>query len=103
MITSTSPHAATETGRDGANPRREFQPPPVLHITRSLSSANQAWNGLDAKAVTSPATAARQAENNTLNETVVGLERERDFHFSKLSGSELVVQQTYLDDPDRDR
>lgn len=73
-----------------------------LHITRSLSSANQAWNGLDAKGVTGPATAARQAENNTLNETVVGLEPERDFNFSKLSGIELVIQQTCLDDPDRD-
>lgn len=53
-----------------------------------------------AKAVAGPATAALQAENNTLKETVVGLERERDFYFSKLRDIELLIQQACEEDPE---
>ena len=44
--------------------------------------------------------AALQAENNTLKETVQGLERERDFYFSKLRDIELLVQQACEEDPE---
>ncbi|KFY20518.1 hypothetical protein V493_07664, partial [Pseudogymnoascus sp. VKM F-4281 (FW-2241)] len=47
-----------------------------------------------------PATAALQAENNTLKETVQGLERERDFYFSKLRDIELLIQQAVEEDPE---
>lgn len=47
-----------------------------------------------------PAAAALQAENNTLKETVVGLERERDFYFSKLRDIELLIQQACEEDPE---
>lgn len=46
------------------------------------------------------ASAALQAENNTLKETVVGLERERDFYFSKLRDIELLVQDAVQADPE---
>lgn len=39
------------------------------------------------------ASAALSAENNALKETVAGLERERDFYFSKLRDIELLIQQ----------
>jgi len=39
-------------------------------------------------------------ENNTLKETVQGLERERDFYFSKLRDIELLVQQACDEDPE---
>lgn len=39
------------------------------------------------------ASAALQSENNALKETVGGLERERDFYFSKLRDIELLIQQ----------
>lgn len=48
-------------------------------------------------------TAALQAENNTLKETVQGLERERDFYFSKLRDIELLIQQAVEDDPEIDK
>lgn len=44
--------------------------------------------------------AALQAENTQLKETVVGLERERDFYFSKLRDIELLVQQAVEEDPE---
>jgi RP/EB family microtubule-associated protein len=46
------------------------------------------------------ASAALQAENATLKETVQGLERERDFYFSKLRDIELLVQQACEEDPE---
>lgn len=46
------------------------------------------------------ASAALQAENNTLKETVTGLERERDFYFAKLRDIELLIQQACEDDPE---
>lgn len=50
-----------------------------------------------------PATAALQNENATLKETVVGLERERDFYFSKLRDIELLVQQAVEEDPELEK
>ncbi|KAF2764720.1 hypothetical protein EJ03DRAFT_331618 [Teratosphaeria nubilosa] len=45
------------------------------------------------------ASAALQAKNNELMETVQGLERERDFYFSKLRDIELLIQQAMEADP----
>lgn len=47
-----------------------------------------------------PASAALIQENNTLKETVGGLERERDFYFSKLRDIELLIQQAVEEDPE---
>ena len=45
------------------------------------------------------ANAALQAKNTELLETVQGLERERDFYFSKLRDIELLIQQAMEADP----
>lgn len=43
--------------------------------------------------------AAMQQENTALKETVQGLERERDFYFSKLRDIELLIQQAMEAEP----
>ena len=50
-----------------------------------------------------PGSAALQQENATLKDTVAGLERERDFYFSKLRDIELLVQQAIDEDPELDK
>jgi len=49
------------------------------------------------------AAAALKEENNVLKETVAGLERERDFYFSKLRDIELLIQQSIDADPELDK
>ncbi|KKF93872.1 Protein BIM1 [Ceratocystis fimbriata CBS 114723] len=44
-----------------------------------------------------------QQENNALKENVAGLERERDFYFSKLRDIELLVQQAVELDPELEK
>lgn len=50
-----------------------------------------------------PGSAALQQENATLKETVAGLERERDFYFSKLRDIELLIQQAVDEDPELEK
>ena len=50
-----------------------------------------------------PGSAALQQENATLKETVGGLERERDFYFSKLRDIELLIQQAVDEDPELEK
>lgn len=50
-----------------------------------------------------PGSAALQQENATLKDTVRGLERERDFYFSKLRDIELLIQQAVEEDPELEK
>ena len=47
--------------------------------------------------------AALAQELNQMKETVIGLERERDFYFSKLRDIELLLQQACDDDPELEK
>jgi len=44
-----------------------------------------------------------QTENNSLKETVAGLERERDFYFSKLRDIELLIQGAFEAEPELEK
>jgi RP/EB family microtubule-associated protein len=65
--------------------RRGTTPTTGTRVTKGLGGASSS---------------ALQQENNTLKETVQGLERERDFYFSKLRDIELLVQQACEEDPE---
>ncbi|KAL1861774.1 hypothetical protein VTK73DRAFT_6916 [Phialemonium thermophilum] len=91
--------------------RRKGQPLPAgsAPASRSASAAPRRVGGTTpttgprlAKAG-GPSVAALQQENNTLKETVVGLERERDFYFSKLRDIELLIQQAVEEDPELEK
>ena len=83
-------------------------PPPVTRTSGASTGAARRGTTPTAAATTRPvrtggagaASSAILAENNQLKETVTGLERERDFYFSKLRDIELLIQQGIELDPE---
>ncbi|KAH7170180.1 calponin homology domain-containing protein [Dactylonectria macrodidyma] len=71
--------------------------------TAARRGGNTPSGGTRVAKAAGPGTAALQQENATLKETVVGLERERDFYFSKLRDIELLVQQACDEDPELEK
>ncbi|TWU73183.1 hypothetical protein ED733_003954 [Metarhizium rileyi] len=73
-------------------------------VARRGGAASAAPRGAPAKpASNNTVINSLQAETASLKDTVVGLERERDFYFSKLRDIELLVQQAVEEDPEIDR
>lgn len=93
---------------DAVARRRGSGGPPPAAAPAARASAGAARRGTTpttgprvAKAgVGGASSVALQQENTTLKETVQGLERERDFYFSKLRDIELLVQQACDEDPE---
>jgi microtubule-associated protein, RP/EB family len=89
--------------------RRKASGAPVSTGTRAPAASATRRTGTTAAAprtrtpqsgATGAATQALREENAVLKETVQGLERERDFYFSKLRDCELLVQQAIDADPE---
>ncbi|KAF4580896.1 Calponin-like actin-binding protein [Ophiocordyceps camponoti-floridani] len=72
-------------------PRRGTTPAGGPRVARSGGGGGGAGN------------AALAQENATLKESVTGLERERDFYFSKLRDIEMLIQQAVEDDPELEK
>lgn len=83
---ATQPHAASRTSAGtGTGARRGTTP--TTTTTTTTSSVRGKWSSGGGNA-----SAAVAQENTQLRETVTGLERERDFYFSKLRDIELLIQ-----------
>ena len=80
--------AAPSSRNSGAGSARRGPTPTTAPATRG------------ARAAPLSASSAVVQENTALKETVTGLERERDFYFSKLRDIELLVQQAIEVDPE---
>lgn len=95
--TGTAPASApsvtsrTSGAGAGAGAARRGTTPTTAPVARTKWSAGAGGGG---------ANSAVTAENTQLKETVAGLERERDFYFSKLREIEVLLQQAVEADPD---
>lgn len=92
---------------DAVSRRKGGGLPPTGPPPRVASAGATARRGVTPTAAARPkataASAALQQENATLKETVVGLERERDFYFNKLRDIELLVQAAVEEDPELEK
>ncbi|KAK4696824.1 microtubule-associated protein, RP/EB family, partial [Lecanoromycetidae sp. Uapishka_2] len=84
--------ASSRTSGAGAGAARRGTTPTTTPAARSTRPA-----------VGGGASAAIQQENTQLKSTVEGLERERDFYFSKLRDIELLLQQAVEQDPELEK
>ena len=85
--TAASTPAPTSARTSGAGAARRGTTPTTANATRRTPA-------------TGGTSAVLQSENTQLKQTVEGLERERDFYFSKLRDIELLVQQAVEQDPE---
>lgn len=94
--TAAAPAVAPRVSAATNNARK---PAPV---STARSAAPKAMAGAGAGAAAGGAIAMRQ-ENDNLKEAIAGLEKERDFYFSKLRDIELLLQTAVEQDPELDK
>ena len=82
-----------------AAPNISTRPAGTANVRRGVTPTSGTTKGSRAVGSTG-GTGPLAAENNQLKESVAGLERERDFYFSKLRDIELLLQQTVEQDPE---
>ena len=105
---------------DAVARRKGAGAPPAAAAPAPITSSRTSGAGAAARRGTTPTTAparsvgvvsagggaasaALKQELNTMKETVTGLERERDFYFSKLRDIELLLQQACDDNPELEK
>lgn len=91
---AAAPAPTTSARTSGAGAARRGTTPTTAPARRTAAAGGGGGGG---------ASAAVVQENNTLKETVTGLERERDFYFSKLRDIELLLQQACEADPELEK
>ena len=91
-----APAGMPATGRAAGGAARK---PPTVPGSGAPRAGSRAGGAMAGGAAGGAASAALQAKNAELMETVQGLERERDFYFSKLRDIELLIQQAMEADP----
>ena len=87
--TAGPPPSAGRTSGGGGTTARRGTTPTTAAATRLVRTPGS-----------NVASSALAQENTLLKETVTGLERERDFYFSKLRDIELLLQQAVEADPE---
>lgn len=90
-----APVTSSRTSGAGAAARRGTTPTTAAAPARSVGAISAGGGGA--------ASVALKQELNTMKETVTGLERERDFYFSKLRDIELLLQQACDDNPELEK
>ncbi|KAL9026689.1 MAG: hypothetical protein Q9196_004685 [Gyalolechia fulgens] len=93
---AAAPAPTTSARTSGAGAARRGTTPTTAPARRTAAVGGGGGGG-------GGASAALIQENNTLKETVTGLERERDFYFSKLRDIELLLQQACEADPELEK
>ncbi|CAO1599988.1 MAG: hypothetical protein LQ349_008438 [Xanthoria aureola] len=91
-----APVTSARTSGAGAAARRGTTPTTGAAPARSVGGISAGGGG-------AAAAAALKQELNTMKETVAGLERERDFYFSKLRDIELLLQQACDENPELEK
>lgn len=91
-----APVTSARTSGAGAAARRGTTPTTAAAPARSVGGISAGGGG-------AAAAAALKQELNTMKETVAGLERERDFYFSKLRDIELLLQQACDENPELEK
>lgn len=90
-----APAGMPATGRAAGGAARK----PAVGATAAPRTGSRTAGSIGGAAGGGAASAALQHKNAELMETVQGLERERDFYFSKLRDIELLIQQAMEADP----
>lgn len=90
---SAGPSAAS--GRTSASARRTAPTTPATRAPRAVGSAGGAATGGQL--------ALLREENAAMKQTVEGLEKERDFYFSKLRDIELLLQTAVEENPELEK
>jgi len=90
----SSTTTSSSTPRVAASGARRAAPPNTV-APRTRTPAGGTANGAAVQAL--------QQEKAALTETVAGLERERDFYFSKLRDIELLIQQAMEAEPELEK
>ena len=89
---AAAPVRTSGAGVGGGGARRGTTPTNAASGPRGASTRTPGGGGGSAAVLT--------AENNQLKDTLAGLEKERDFYFSKLRDIELLIQQAIEVDPE---